>query len=324
MTSANQRRAAVLEAVARAGAGGVSGESIAARLGCSRAAVHRHVEALRREGIAIAGVHEGYVLGPESDPVIPAIVEEALSPPVAGPVRWVRSTGSTNDDVAAAAREGAPEGLVIGSDVQTAGRGRRGRAWVTDPDDALLFSVLLRPRVAAIDAGFLPVLVAVAVADAVHPDARIVWPNDVIVDRRKVCGILCESAADESGVAWAVVGIGVNVRGAPDIADARWSAGSLRSVGAPVTARTEVATRILTRLGEWYERWTAQGTRPILDAYGARDALAGTGVAVQTAAGEIQGTASGLDEMGRLRVVAADGEHALASGEVVRVEFEPS
>ncbi len=323
MATTEERRSEVLAAIARAGERGVSGESIATTLGCSRAAVHRHVEALRRDGIAIHGVHEGYVLDPDADPVIPSVVEEALSPPLAGPVRWVRSTGSTNDDVAAEARGGAPEGLVIGADLQTSGRGRRGRSFVTDPDDAVLMSVLLRPPVAAIDAALLPIVVAVAVAEALHPDATIVWPNDVIVDRQKVCGILCESAADESGLAWAVAGIGVNVRSAPEIADARWRAGSLVSVGVPETRRTAVATRVLTSLGRWYRTWIDGDTPAVLAEYTRRDALAGTGVVVHAGDREIRGTASGVDEMGRLRVVTAGGEEALGSGEVVRVEFPP-
>lgn len=302
----------------------MSGESIAAHLGCSRAAVHRHVAALRREGIAILGVHEGYVLAPEADPVIPAMVQEQLTGPIAGPVVWHRSTGSTNDDLAAAARDGAPEGLVIGADVQTAGRGRRGRSFVTQPDDAVLFSILLRPTVDAVNAAFLPIMVAVAVAEALHPDARIVWPNDVIVNRQKICGILCESSADESGLVWAVAGIGINVRTAPELTDARWTAGSLVSVDAPITARTAVATRVLQTLGTWYSRWTEEGTAPILEAYAARDALAGTGIAVQTAGTTLTGTAAGLDETGRLRITTAHGEQAVASGEVVRVEFDPS
>lgn len=324
MTTSEERRAEVLEAVARAGDRGVSGESIASALGCSRAAVHRHVEALRRDGIAILGVHEGYVLGPDADPVIPAMVQEALAPPLAGPVRWCRSTGSTNDDVAAEARAGAPEGLVIGADLQTAGRGRRGRPWITDPNEALLFSVLLRPPVAAIDAALLPIVVAVAVADALHPGSTIVWPNDVIVDRQKICGILCESAADESGLAWAVAGIGINVRSAPDIADARWRAGSLVSVGAPETRRTAVVTRVLESVGRWYRTWTDDGPEAVLAEYARRDALAGTGVVVHVGDREIRGTASGVDEMGRLRVVTATGEEVLGSGEVVRVEFPPA
>ncbi len=321
MATTNERRADVLTAIARAGERGVSGEVIADALGCSRAAVHRHVEALRRDGIAIEGVHGGYVLGPGADPVVPAMVEEALTSPLAGPVHWVRSTGSTNDDVAARAREGAPEGLVIGADVQTSGRGRRGRAWVAGPNEALLFSVLLRPPVAAADVALLPIVVAVAVAEALHPESTIVWPNDVIVDHRKICGILCESAADESGLAWAVVGIGVNVRSAPPIADARWSAGSLVSVGAPVTARTAVASRILSALGDRYRRWLDDGPDEILAEFSRRDALAGTGVVVQVGEREIRGTASGLDGMGRLRVVTATGEEVLGSGEVVRVAF---
>lgn len=312
------RRGRVLAAIAAGGADGVSGEQIAADLGCSRAAVHRHVEALRREGIGIAGAHGGYRLAEGADPVVADLVLPRLSDPIAGPVRWSARTGSTNDDVGAMARAGAAEGLVVGADFQSAGRGRRGRTWVSEPGDALMFSVLLRPRVPAIDVALLPIVVAVAVADALGPDARIVWPNDVIIAGRKVCGILCESAADESGLAWAVVGIGVNVRRAPDIPDARWSAGCLAGAGDP-PPRNDLLVTLLVRLAEWYRRWRNGDGPRVLAAYAERDALAGTGVAVAVHDGEVAGTAAGLDELGRLRVVGPGGEVALAAGEVVRV-----
>ncbi len=316
-----RRRGQVLAAIASSGDGGVSGEQVAQDLGCSRAAVHRHVEALRRDGIAIEGAHGGYRLADGADPVVPDLVAPRLAPPVAGPVRWSAQTGSTNDDIAAEARAGAPEGLVIGADFQRTGRGRRGRTWLSDPGDALMFSVLLRPPVAAADAALLPIVVAVAVAEALGPRTRVVWPNDIVIDRRKVCGILCESAADESGLAWAVVGIGVNVRAAPVVPDARWTAGCLADVGDP-PARTDLLVELLTRLGARYEQWTSGDVRGILDAYAGRDALAGVGVGVAVHDGEVAGTASGLDEAGRLRVVGPAGERALAAGEVVRVAFE--
>jgi len=317
--SADERRERVLEAIAAAGDGGMSGQEIADRLGCSRAAVHRHVEALRRDGLDVVGVHEGYRLGPDADPVVAGLVAPRLRPPLTGPVRWSSRTGSTNDDLAAAARAGEPEGLVIGADLQTAGRGRRGRDWVTAPGDALLFSVLLRPQVAPSDAGVLPIVVAVAVAEALGDRATVVWPNDIVADGRKVCGILCELSADESGVAWVVVGIGVNVRGAPALADSRWVPGAVTHIGGGVR-RGDVLVAILGALGRRYAEWLSDGGSAALAAFAERDPLRGEGVTVRVGDADIAGTAAGLDEAGRLRLVTASGETALAAGEVVRVE----
>ena len=315
----HMRREQVLAAIVRAGSDGISGEQIARELGCSRASVHRHVEALRKAGTAVLGVHEGYVIDPDADPVVGSIVVDGLHTPILGPVIWTRETGSTNGDAAAAARAGAAEGHVIGADIQTAGRGRRGRPWMTAPRDALTFSVVLRPQVAPVDAGMLPLVVAVAVAEAISPQARIVWPNDIVIDGRKVCGILCESSLDESGLAWAVAGIGINVHGAPQLADARWTAGAVGD-HRPVT-RGALLAQVLSALADRYAQWQADGATPIVAAYAARDALAGTGVTVQVASGAIAGTAEGIDSLGRLRVRTAAGEESLGSGEVTRVEW---
>ncbi len=240
--AADARREEVLAALVQAGPAGVSGEAVAALLGCSRAAVHRHVEALRRGGLGVAGGQDGYRLDPEADPVVPALVAPRLSPPLAGPVTWHAETGSTNDDLTALARDGAPEGTVVGADRQSAGRGRRGRSWLAAGGHALLVSVLLRPGVAPVDAGLLPVVVAVGAAEALGPDARIVWPNDILIGGRKVAGILCEMSADQEHVAWAVAGIGVNVRSAPDLDDARWSPGALADLGPRRRAPTSSST----------------------------------------------------------------------------------
>ena len=136
---------------------------------------------------------------------------------------WLAETGSTNDDAIERARAGAPEGLVVGADRQRAGRGRRGRSWLAAAGHALLVSVLMRPQVPPVDAGLLPIVAAVGTAEALGPEARIVWPNDVLIRGRKVAGILCEMSADQERVDWAVAGIGVNVRSAPGLDDARWS-----------------------------------------------------------------------------------------------------
>ncbi len=317
--AADERRERVLAALVTAGQAGVSGQALAGQLGCSRAAVHRHVETLRRAGVAIDGVHDGYRLGPGADPVSASLVQAALAPPIAGPVRWSAATGSTNDDAVQAARAGAAEGLVIGADFQREGRGRRGRPWLAGAADGLLFSIVLRPRVPAAEAGVLPLVAAVAVTDALGPDAMIVWPNDIVLEDRKVCGVLCEMAVDESGTDWVVVGIGLNVRRAPTVEDARWTPGCLRDAG-DGRSRIDLLGDLLDALSVRYEEWRRDGPGGVLGDFARRDLLRGTGVTVRSGDRELAGTAEGLDELGRLRVRTESGQVAVGAGEVTRVE----
>ena len=312
----------MLAALVGAGQAGVSWEALAARLGCSRAAIHRHVEALRREGLGVEGGHEGYRLAEDADPVVPLLVEPRLVPPIAGPVVWLAETGSTNDEAIERARAGAPEGLVVGADRQRSGRGRRGRSWLAARAHALLVSVLLRPGVAPVDAGLLPIVAAVGTARALGPDARIVWPNDVLLGGRKVAGILCEMSADQERVAWAVAGVGVNVRSAPALDDARWEPGALSDRGDP-PARADLLVDLLAALGRAYADWVAGGAAAVLDAYAERDALAGRLVTVSLGDEQVSGLCAGTDPLGRLRVRAPGGERLLGAGEVVRVSREP-
>jgi len=316
--AAGERRERVLAALVEAGPGGVSGEALAGLLGCSRAAVHRHVEALRREGLPVDGGHEGYRLGDEADPVVPLLVAPRLRPPLGGPLVWLAETGSTNDEAIARARDGAPEGLVVGADRQGAGRGRRGRPWLAAPGHALLVSALLRPGVPPVDAGLLPIVVAVGVADALGPGARIAWPNDLLIRGRKVAGILCEMSADQERVAWAVAGIGINVRSAPALEEARWEPGALADLGPP-PARADLLVDLLAALGRRYAQWLGEGGEPVLAAYAERDALAGREVAVALADEEVLGRCEGLDDLGRLRLRTPAGMRELGAGEIVHV-----
>jgi BirA family biotin operon repressor/biotin-[acetyl-CoA-carboxylase] ligase len=263
-----------------------------------------------------------YRLAAHPDLVVPALVEPDLEPPLAGPVVWRSTIGSTNDEATRRAREGAPEGLVIGSDHQSSGRGRRGRAWMDRPGDALMFSVVLRPPIAPVDAGVLPLLVAVALTDAVAPltrhPVRIAWPNDVIAGDRKVAGILMELSADHERVNWAVAGIGINVRWAPEIPDARWAPGSLADVGA-VTPRSHLLVAVLRALSARYRALLSDGPGDVLDSYAARDLLAGRPVTLALDARTLTGTGAGVDALGRLRLATTAGEVRVAAGEVVRV-----
>jgi BirA family biotin operon repressor/biotin-[acetyl-CoA-carboxylase] ligase len=218
----------------------------------------------------------------------------------------LRETGSTNDVARELAQAGAPHGALVTAAAQTAGRGRQGRAWTTPPGTALAMSLVLRDV-----SSLLPLLAAVAVAEACSAalgpgeDVRIKWPNDVLVGGRKVSGILAEGRPHEG---WAVLGIGVNV--AVDVAllpeDVRERATSL---GLARSAVEPFLMDLLARL----EHWRAAPGGEVLDAWRARDALAGREVA--WAAG--QGVAAGIDGEGRLLVVLPEGgQTALDAGEV--------
>lgn len=259
-----------------------------------------------------------------SDPIDPRAVEAGLSGPVGGPVAWASEVGSTNDLVAMRARGGAAEGLVIGADHQSAGRGRRGRSWAADPGASVLFSVLLRPPRAGAALGLLPIAVAVGVADGladVGVDARLVWPNDLTVDGRKLGGILCELASRSGAVDWAVVGVGINVAASPRVDAPRWEPISVaEATGAP-RARQEVLEAVLGGLSSAYARWCAGDDTGIVAAFGARDALTGRRVRVAVGDAERVGDADGIGIGGGLRIRSDDGVLTeVSSGEVTGVD----
>ena len=211
-----------------------------------------------------------------------------------------RLTDSTNERARALAVAGAPHGTLVTADEQSAGRGRQGRTWVAEPGDALLMSVVLRE----VDP-VLPLAAAVAVAEAVGPDARIKWPNDVWLDGRKVSGILIEGRPQEG---WAVLGIGVNVQTRAFPEELRDIATSLALHGTETT-REELLASLVQRL----ELWLHAAPDEVLAAWADRDALRGR--RISWAGGE--GVAAGVDATGALLVNLDDGRvETLDAGEV--------
>jgi BirA family biotin operon repressor/biotin-[acetyl-CoA-carboxylase] ligase len=213
----------------------------------------------------------------------------------------LRSVGSTSDRARELALAGAPHGALVTADEQTAGRGRQGRVWTTQPGAAVTMSLVLRAPLSSV----LPLVAAVAVAEAVGAGASIKWPNDVLVEGRKVAGILAEGRPHEG---WAVLGIGVNVAvrvsDLPDDLHAR--AGTLGR------DRSEVEP-FLGLLLERLSALLAAPTDAVLEAWRARDALAGHEVSWADG----RGIAAGIDAEGRLLVNLPDGGRtALNAGEV--------
>ena len=266
----------------------------------------------------------------------------ALSATLTGPGRLWRDltvraeTGSTNSDLLAAARAGAPEGTVLAAEVQTAGRGRLDRRWTCPPRAALSFSVLLRPDgVPAVDRGWIPLLAGVAVAAGLRAqaglDARLKWPNDVLIGGAKIAGILAEQAGDAI-----VLGIGINVTTRRDELPVPHATSVVLAGAAP--DREQLLVAVLGELETWYRRWVAAVAAgpPVLagtvlagpggDPAGLRaeylrlSATVGQQVRVSMPGGKlVTGRAGDVDATGRLVVGTASGPVAVSAGDVVHV-----
>lgn len=234
-------------------------------------------------------------------------------------------TGSTNTDLLARAAAGAPQGAVLVAEAQTAGRGRMGRTWLSPPGAALLFSVLLRPdAVPPARRGWIPLLTGVAIAAAVASvarlDARLKWPNDVLVRGRKLAGILAEQSA---GAVVAGAGINVSTERAELPAEA---ATSLAVEGAAGTGRQRLLGAVLGELERRYLAWAGGGSPGDPDACGLRAeyrrrcATLGRQVRVEFPGGDAaRGTALDVDADGRLLLQTAGGLLAVSAGDVVHL-----
>jgi BirA family transcriptional regulator, biotin operon repressor / biotin---[acetyl-CoA-carboxylase] ligase len=240
----------------------------------------------------------------------PDTVEPLLRGRFGRPYLWVEECASTQELLR---RTDLHEGAVAVTEHQTAGRGREGRHWDDTAGRSLLASVLLHPRPGS-PVEQLALVVGLSVAAAIDAVAGtrawIKWPNDVLVDDRKVAGILLESTGDT-----VICGIGVNVNTPEDglPSDTRTPAGSLLTATRREHDRAELLARLLVELQQRYDEWLDLGLGLFIRELEQRDAL--RGVAVQV--GDVSGRAAGIAPDGRLRLVIDDGSEILvASGEV--------
>lgn len=262
---------------------------------------------------------------PMIDPIDPDQVRDEL-----GQSRWqvlhVRpSVGSTNADLAALARQGAGPGTVVATTDQSAGRARHTRSWTTPPGVSLAVSMLLQSSVPTARWTWLPLLTGIAVAAAVRRtsglEPELKWPNDVLLDGRKLCGILAEQTVVD-GQPMVVMGCGINVAMTEDELPVP-TATSLRLAGAEVTM-TELLVAVLQEFDAALTAWE-QAPDQVHETYTRASATIGRPVRLQTGFDDsradsfVTGTAIGVDEYGRLVLDINGAEQAFSAGDVVHL-----
>lgn len=302
----------------------LSGQDICSKFGVSRTAVWKVINQLKVEGYTIEAVpKKGYRLVETPDLMSRSELESRIRGTWLGKkIYYYEETGSTNTQIKRLAEEEAPHGTVVMADKQTAGKGRRGRGWESPGGKNIFFSILLRPAFAPEQASMLTLIMAMAVAEGVEHvcrvKAKIKWPNDIVVDGKKICGILTELTMETDYIQYVVIGTGVNVN-QDDIPESiKDTATSLLLLSGKKTARAPLLSEILYIFEEKYERFCRTGNmEELLAEYNERLANIGREVKVLDPQGEYTGEALGINEKGELLVRSADGQlHTVYAGEV--------
>ena len=300
-----------------------SGEDLRAELGISRTAVWKNIQTLREEGFSISSVtNRGYALLEEPDILTEESIRASLSTRQIGQALRVFSvTDSTNNEAKRQALQGVPHGTVFVAEEQTGGKGRLGRNWVSPPGLGLWFSLLLRPHCTPQQASRMTLLAGLAVCRALQKeikvDARIKWPNDIVIGSRKVCGILTEMGAEMEQIEYVVIGIGINIHDGCYPPELKERAVSLDEATGKTWNRAAVLRAILTEFEEILQENERCGLQILLSEYRSQCVTLGRTVSCSRPDGEIRGQAMGITEEGELIIQTENGEKAVIySGEV--------
>jgi BirA family biotin operon repressor/biotin-[acetyl-CoA-carboxylase] ligase len=306
----------------------VPGPKIASQIGVSHSAVGLWVKKLRELGVEIKGHHAtGYQLLKIPDILVPSLIQAELGENEIGHdiIHHFR-TGSTNTAALNLAQQGAEHGAVVVAEEQTAGRGRLGRTWYSEKSSGIYVSVILRPPLSPTAAPILTLMAGVAIQHALssvtglHVDIR--WPNDLLVNGKKVCGILTEMSAELGRLHAVVLGIGINVNHSEMPAELRSVATSLRIESRRTWSRVHILIALLRELERHYHLLLEKGSAAIAARWAAVSSYAsGKRIRIVSAEAESLATTTGLDASGALRVRYDDGrEEALVAGEIVEVK----
>jgi BirA family transcriptional regulator, biotin operon repressor / biotin---[acetyl-CoA-carboxylase] ligase len=303
----------------------VSGTKLADEIGTTRSEVWRLIQQLRQLGVDVAGhPATGYQLRAVPDLLLPDVIAPLIQGTLfAKHIHHYYKIDSTNTAAMEAAAAGAPEGTVLFAEEQVAGRGRGSNAWASARSTGIYCSVVLRPALPPAEVLILSLAIGLAVHSAVReinpgvsPDLK--WPNDVLLDGKKVCGILTEMNAEPTRVRHIVVGIGINVNQTSFAADLRDRATSLKIATGTEWSRVELAAALLKFLDREYRALlqAPRAAEPILRRFSQNSSwVRGREVTIEEN-GDFTGTTDGLDERGFLRIRTGSGVRTVLSGTV--------
>lgn len=303
-------REKVLMALLQAGQGPLSGEALGERLGISRVAVWKHIDALRQAGYGIESLpHSGYRLTDAPDRLDAPLIQVHLTGRHMGrALVSLDQADSTNLAGKRLAAQGCPHGQAVVTDCQSAGRGRRGRDWISPPGVNIYLSVVFKLPLPPQRAPLITLLMAEAVCQVLLDmgyDAGIKWPNDVVVGGRKVAGILTEMSADLDQLHWAVAGVGINANWRDLPEDIAQRATSLAEAGGARVDRAALTARVLDAL-EAGEGLLSDPPR-LLERLRAHSVTLGRMVRVEGVGETFTGRAEAMDAEGALLVRREDG-----------------
>ena len=320
--------AAQILAALRSTEHGVSGTDLCHQLGVSRAAVWSQIESLREVGFEIvASPHRGYQLVSSPDTLLADDMMSRLGKVnvIGREITVLEQTTSTNDEIQKAALNGHEEGLVVFAESQTHGRGRMGRRWSSPAGKGLWFSFLLRPRLAPGECTQLTAATATALVRAIQDKTNITpeikWPNDLMIQGKKVAGILTEMSAELDNVRHVIVGIGIDVNQTASEfpAEIQSTATSLKLATGKNISRTDLAITILRELDQDYSRIVRGKFSDVADEWASRCSTLGKQVKIIVGRRRIIGRAEALDESGALLIRTEHGRVERVTGGDVTV-----
>ena len=304
--------------------GYVSGQELCRRFGVSRTAVWKVINQLKEEGYEIEAVrNRGYALKGAGDVLSEAELLSCLKTEWAGGrTVYFDATDSTNVQAKRLAEAHAPHGTLVVSDRQDGGKGRRGRSWASPSGVGIWMSLILRPEIAPSSASMLTLAAALAVREGIREETGlsplIKWPNDLVLNGKKICGILTEMSTELMEIQYVITGIGINVNQREFPPEIRDTATSLSLEAGRSFRRSSLIAAILKAFEKDYTAFLKTGDLSLLlEEYNACLVNRGKEVCILDPSGEYRAVAEGIDESGSLLVTLPDGtRREIISGEV--------
>ena len=309
--------------------GYVSGQQLCETFGVSRTAVWKVINQLKEEGYVIDSVqNKGYRITEYPDIITASEIESLLlddSGNMQGICRHIQyfdKTDSTNNQAKLAAEKNAPEGTLFVAECQTGGRGRRGKTWESPAGSGIWMSLLLRPDISPESASMLTLVLAVAMVDAINEEVQdakcyVKWPNDIVLNKKKVCGILTEMSAEMDYIHYVVIGMGINVNTTEFDDSIKATASSLYLETGDHLKRSRIVAAFSESFAKYYDTFVkTQNLAGLKEDYNSMLVNKGGDVKAIYADKEIVGKALGINDEGELIIKTDEGEKIIRTGEV--------